>query len=88
VLETGVEVRLGAELDDLLEVRVVNVGVDAKEAPEDGLDDVLEVPREGSAWRKGLYVLAGALRCGLISTKSRVKSVPAGVVARSVMVRG
>jgi hypothetical protein len=43
VLEAGVEVRLGAEADDLLEVRVVDVGVDAEEAREDLFDDALEV---------------------------------------------
>lgn len=48
VLEAGVEVRLLAQGHDLVEVRVVDVGVDAEEALEDRLDDFLEGLGEGN----------------------------------------
>ena len=49
VLEARVEVRLLPERDGLLEVRVVDVRVDAEEAPQDGARDGGEVGREGCA---------------------------------------
>jgi len=48
VLETGVEVSLLPKVHDLLEMRVVDVGVHTEETLEDVLHDVLEVLREGS----------------------------------------
>ena len=49
VLEAGVQVRLGREEHDVLEVSVVDVSIDSEETLEDDLDDVEEVLREGDA---------------------------------------
>lgn len=59
VLEAGVEVGLLAQLHDLGEVLVVDVGVHAEQALQDGLGDGQEVLREGHAWkgRKQMHLL-------------------------------
>ena len=51
VLETRVEVGLGPQSHDSLEVMVVDVSVHAEEALEDDFDHVVEVGGEGGAWR-------------------------------------
>lgn len=53
VLEAGVEVGLLAQFNDLWEVLVVDVGVHAEQALQDGLGDGQEVFREGHAWKRG-----------------------------------
>ena len=67
-LKKRVEVRLRPERADLLEVRVVDVGVDAKEAGEDLAHHTLEVFGEGRvALRKRLGVIHLSLhRLGVI----------------------
>jgi hypothetical protein len=57
VLEAGVEVSLLAEVDDLLKVGVVDVGVDTEQALEDLLDLKDEVPGEGDIRRWGEELL-------------------------------
>jgi hypothetical protein len=47
MLEAGVEMRFFTECHDLVEVRVVDVRVDAEQALEDRLHHALEVLREG-----------------------------------------
>merc|ERR1711974_423848 len=57
VLEAGVEVSLLAEVDNLLKVGVVDVGVDTEQALEDLLDLKDEVPGEGEIRRWGEELL-------------------------------
>ena len=63
MLETGVEVCFGAELAELLRVRVVHVCVHAEHALEDGADDAMEVGWEAVAvfLREDLLVVELAL---------------------------
>ena len=53
MLETGVQMGFGREQHNVLEVRVVNMGVNSEESLEDNLDDCFEVAREGHAQRTG-----------------------------------
>ena len=53
VLEGGVQMSLFCQVDDMLEVGVVYVGIHSKQTLEDRLGDGYKVPREGHAWRGG-----------------------------------
>ena len=57
VLEAGVQVRLGRQQHNVLEVSVVDVRVHTEETLEDHLDDVHEVLREGHSQGAREYFL-------------------------------